>query len=431
MTATVLTALCRDPGLTEAQLHGVITTVAALEPHLLTELATRPDLRPPHRLAAVRHAPAYLVRQLLDRWPPDVTLVHATATAHGASADLILYCATHDLPDLAVSLARQLDADEVSYVAARWRNLFVDLPEQITIALVDAVLTETEQVTLTGMSDWQQREALRRLQLERDKRASVAWQLLEPVPQLWERLAGTGENAMLIRRILLDRPEELTDEVLLACLPEVTYEQLGHDEFIAGIRLHQAAAMTRRWPRLREIAADELARVVSEAIADGWTPAGRYIGPSWPELVALAELTSEVALLADAVAAIRDARPPERSSRDREAVMEWSRRRAEAVAALTANPATPRNELRTLVPALDEPRLLAGRGGTTPLSGRRRFGSIWCCLPAPPPRSSFTPCNCSRPGSQPGLRPARSCDCSPGLPASRSPLRHASWPLAG
>ncbi|MCK2239252.1 MULTISPECIES: hypothetical protein [unclassified Crossiella] len=359
VTVAVLAALCRDPGLTDAQLSGAIATVAAVEPQLLTELAGRPDLRPHHRLAAVRHAPDYLAGRLLELWPPEAALVQAATAAHGASADLIVYCATHELPELVVPLATQVHADQVSFVATRWANVVGDLPEEIRIALVEVVLTETEPVTLAGLSDWERREALQRLQLERDKRAGVAWRLLEPVPELWERLASASKQAMLIRRILLDRPAELTDDVLLACLPEVTYEQLGHDEFTAGIRLHQAAEMVRRWPRLREIAAGELARVVATAIADGWTPNGRYIGPSWPELVALAELTGEAALLTEAVAAIRDARQSEHAPRDREAAQEWSRQRAGAVGALVANPATPRSELRTLVSMLDEPGLLA------------------------------------------------------------------------
>lgn len=229
------------------------------------------------------------------------------------------------------------------------------MPTSVRLALVDAALTEREpRPDFRSMSERERSKALERLGEEETARAQVAWSLLEAHPQQWVSLARGGEHALQIRRILLEYPDELTDEVLLACIPEVISEQLRDVEYLHGARLCGAAEYVRRWPRLRQIAAEELRGLVRDVVDGGWTPSGRYSGPEWESITALAELSDDVQLLSDAVAAIRTAEPSNYRTRDKEGLDDWHGGRANAVAALAANSHVPRSELIVLLPALDE-----------------------------------------------------------------------------
>jgi hypothetical protein len=183
-------------------------------------------------------------------------------------------------------------------------------------------LTEREPPPdVASMTDWEQREALERLDQERAERAQIAWSLLEGHPQLWAALARDGEHATPIRWILLEHPDELTDEVLLACIPEVISERLRdvtYAKYVHGVRLRGAAEHVRRWPRLRQIAAEELRGLVREVVDGGWTPLERCIGPEWEAIAALAELSDDVQLLTNTVAALRTAEPATYQTRFRE-----------------------------------------------------------------------------------------------------------------
>lgn len=340
MESPVLTALVRAPELSRPQLQGVITTITTLAPAQVVDLADRGDLDDELRAEILRRAPRYRVVDVLGRWPAAPALLQVAADAHGAFADLVLYCEEHGWRDRATELASQVVVDEVDHLAARWTRTRGPLPAAIRIALVHAALTETApRPRLTEMSEWERRNAMEQLAQERNRRVRKAWQLLEPAPELWEQFARDGNDARHVRRVLLDHAEQLTDDVLLACLPEVTNDDLRDgDDLFAGVRLSQAAARVRRWPRLRDIAAPELSRVVREAVEDGWAPDGRFT--HWTGIAALAELSADTALLSDAVVATRNTTKPNYLSRDRQDEPSWEEERADAVAALTVNSAT-------------------------------------------------------------------------------------------
>jgi hypothetical protein len=359
MEAAVLAALARRPGLSVVQLRGVLGTVATLAPGLIADLSDRDDLDDELRGEIIRRAPRHRVVDVLGRWPAAPEWVDVVLAAHGAFPELVMYCDGQGWEGLAVETASQVDVEDVDHVEERWIRTRGPLPSAVRIALVHAALTERmPRPRLTEMSEWERREAMERLSHEEDRRQRIAWHLLEPAPELWEELAREGKHAMHVRRILLERPEKLADKVLLACLPAVTNDNLRDgDDLFAGIRLTEAADCVRRRPRLCDIAAAELKRLVREAVEDGWTPTGRFTG--WKEITALAELTDDPALLVDAVTATRNAAEPNSTRQHGEKEPSWSEERAATVAALTANPATPRNELTALLPALDEAALLA------------------------------------------------------------------------
>jgi hypothetical protein len=98
-------------------------------------------------------------------------------------------------------------------------------------------------------------------------------------------------------------------------------------------------------PSGREI---RLGEVADEAVEDGWTPAGSHGEPDWNEIAALAELSDDATLLTECVDVLRDARPSDYVTRDRDRLSSWRDERGNAVGALAANPRTSRSELTRL-----------------------------------------------------------------------------------
>ncbi|SEB47966.1 hypothetical protein SAMN04489727_2074 [Amycolatopsis tolypomycina] len=337
----------------------MIEVLAQLEPQRLTDFAERDELDDAARMLIMQRAPRYLVVRILERWHPDLALVEAARAAQGAFVELVLYCEGQGWRDRAIDLASQLEASEVDYLTEQWARDHGAVPESLRIALVHAALADrAPRPNVTELSNWERQELLNQLAAEERRRARAAWRILEPAPELWEPLARNGDDAPQVRRILLDSAEQLKDAVLMACLPTVTGDNLRDgDDLMAGVRLTLAADLVRRWPRLRQIAREDLSRVVREAREDGWKPAGRF-HTSWDEIAALAELSDDTNLLVDAAAAAA-ADKPGYSSRSGGTEPTWEDKRARAIGALAANPATPRSDLARLVPALEEQALLA------------------------------------------------------------------------
>lgn len=359
MDSAVVAALACSRSLSSAQLQGVVTAVAVLRPRLLLELAGRDDLNDDVRTHLLREAPAYLVIDLLKVWPPDLGLVKVATEVHGVLPDLVVLCGDRGWVEHAADLAGQVGWTDVQQVAHRWSEHGPgEIPDSVRISLVDAALTEREpRPKLSSLTEWEQRELLDRLHEERTARARIAWSLLEQRQELWAELAQHGAHAMQVRRILLEYPDELADDVLLACLPEVLSEQLRDKEYMAGIRLQSAAGHVRRWPRLRQIATQELERLVREVVDGGWTPQGEFGRPDWNGITALAELSNDTQLLTAAVTTTQTAEPSRYKTS--ESLKSWFDERAAAVAALTMNPDVPRSDLIALVPTLDEHALEA------------------------------------------------------------------------
>lgn len=335
--------------------------MAAIQPQLLAELAGRSDLCDEQRKHILREASRYVVVDLLGAWPPDQDLVRAAVESHGALPELIVFCGTQRWTELAAELAGQVDWSDVRQVVARWSHTHGgEVPELVRLALVDAALNEREpRPELSSLSEWEKQRYLERLSQERTARASAAWSLLECHPDLWVALARDNEHSMQIRRILLEHPDELSDEVLLACLPEVLSVQLRGETYLTGARLDQALVYVRRWPQLRRLAEGELRGLVREVVEDGWTAVARYGGADWSAIEALAVLSDDTGLLAEVVESIRGVEPPRYRTQDRNYLEKWLDDRANAMVALATSPHVPDSSLITLLPTLDERALEA------------------------------------------------------------------------
>jgi uncharacterized protein (DUF2267 family) len=189
---------------------------------------------------------------ILKCWPSDESLVTVAVAAHGSSSRSIVYCGVRGWRERAVALAEHVRPEQADYVPQRWSSAVGGpVPAELRIALINAALAETSpHPDLASMSEREKQRALDRLRAEQTAHERVAWHLLE-------------------------------SDILSACLAEITADRLRKigDEFLTGVRLTVAAEYVLR-PRLREIAAATVQRMLHEVIEDGWVPVGKYTGPT-------------------------------------------------------------------------------------------------------------------------------------------------------
>ncbi|WP_261553773.1 hypothetical protein [Frankia tisae] len=370
MDRSLVNALICSPKLTSEAVRGLALLVAETAPERLLDLAQRDDLDEQARAELLRAARPWEVIDLLDCWPAEIGLVDLAVSAHGPSAELVVFCGAEGWLSRAVELGAALSPEDTTRVPRRWEERVEGaIPDELRRALINAAISPRTPIPgFSSMSDREQREVMERRGAEEKAENQRLWALLEPAPQLWATLARDGEHQKTVRRVLLRFPAELSDDVLLACLPSVTSDALRpaapeeRDYWDGQIRLSIAARHVRRQPRLREVAARELQRVVREAVEDGWTPHERNSGSGtdWKGIADLAVLTEDATLLADAAAAARTIPDPPSALQYRRADdPDRFAERTDAVLALAANDATPGPALVALVPTLDENTLAA------------------------------------------------------------------------
>ena len=362
MTLAMLGVLAVHMPLSAAQQRGLIGVVRDLRADLLVEFAGRGDLHDDVRRQVVTAAPAHLVLPVLRRMPADQTLAETAADTHGVSPDLVVWCGHNGWFDLAADLAAELGARDAESVVDAWAAAMEDaVPAAVRLALVVAVLTDVgPPLELSDKPDREKKRLLELMRRRRKVRQGRLWRLMAPAPELWLRLANDEKHATVVREVLLDKAESLPDDVLLACLPLLTADDLRDrdDEISTIVRLDLAADVVRRWPRLRELAPSEVTRVAREAVEDGWSPdISGYFGPDWLGLAAFAELSDDPATLAVAVAALNASNPWEKAPTDSESSRDWLAKSTSAAVALAVNPYTPQEAFAEVIPSLDEAAL--------------------------------------------------------------------------
>jgi hypothetical protein len=361
LNTSVMDALIRSRSLNPASLQGLIVAVAAVAPDRLLTVADRSDLDSDLRADLIRAARPYDLVPMLRRWPADLGLVEVAEAGHGAEPSLVVYCAAQGWAARAREMAARMRPDDVGSVPSLWaRELGSPIPDDMRVALLDPLMVTRKRPTgIADMTDRERDKYLEQLQAETERRERAAWGLLAPVPHLWADLAREGSHADAIRSVLLEYPDEITDDVLLACLPRVTLEHRrpsqGKGELDGEVRMAIAARYARRRPRLRVIAADELRQIAQDAVDDGWTPRHDLLGPDWRSIADLAVLTEDPALLSAAARAAAETMQAEAPPASYYVDVPRKRaRRIDAILAVVANPATPRADLIALVSMLDE-----------------------------------------------------------------------------
>ncbi|MEU4245848.1 hypothetical protein AB0F15_00365 [Amycolatopsis sp. NPDC026612] len=148
-----------------------------------------------------------------------------------------------------------------------------------------------------------------------------------------EELLSHPELGSRIRRAFL-AADELTDTELLQCLPELKTAEAT-----------DVLACLKRFPRLTQLARDEVGDVIADMIAGGWDPVRIAHTGEWADLVAVAKATTTSACVDALVTTAVDARPRQQVSY------------YQLVDAIVANPAASTAQLRRLLEHLPDDHL--------------------------------------------------------------------------
>jgi len=301
------------------------------------------------------------VGPLLDRFPESATLLSAARRRA-------------DTAEIAERRLQELSYDSA---AVMWSH---DLPgADLAALLLPVILTqepeEPQELRVGYQAEMYERSSLVRRMMD---------QLSGPIRLDWIR---HPEHGPAVRRALLSGAP-LTDDELLACLPEVTRS--------APTEAGETPALVeylRLYPRLVELARPDLAEAASQLVADGWSPTGAAQAGRWGELVTVARLAESRDLIeALSRAAVHD-RPTPVTVATHGA--EWREpRRYELVDCLTTTTATTDKQLTYLLERLSGSHLAelqqaAGRRSrlrrlaTAILAGRQAATE-----PAPPQQPS-------------------------------------------
>jgi hypothetical protein len=160
--------------------------------------------------------------------------------------------------------------------------------------LVPAILSKDPQHPPTGY------------QANRYERASLVRSMIEALPASERHdWMHHPEHAPTVRRAMLSGAT-LSDDELLACLPEITRT--------APITTGQTPPMleyVRRYPQLIKLAKPHLAEALAQLVQDGWSPNQAAQAGQWTDLVTVARIVEHRDLIEELVrAAVFDSRSP-------------------------------------------------------------------------------------------------------------------------
>jgi hypothetical protein len=121
---------------------------------------------------------------------------------------------------------------------------------------------------------------------------SVAFSLLPE--QRLEYLRDPLCGRLLQRAFLDDKTRDpLTDEELLACVPEITRPQ----EHLSAGSIPDVIQYFQRFPRLADLAQPQLEQAVADLVADGWSPVQCARSGQWDVLMNVARIAEAASLL--------------------------------------------------------------------------------------------------------------------------------------
>lgn len=289
----------------------------------------RPDLEAESRRLLIASAPATVCAQLLGSPHCDPSLSAAALGAHPQSAEVLAACAG----------SRHAAALMPEHLRALPIPTLIDIAHAIRYSGYHALAEAILEVVAESSPDIASIEAQFEVPAEPGARLDVSgllsairhahktWRdnvytvLLAIDHKAWPSLAKKADpQGSAVRTVLLECAERLSDDALMTCLPDLVSpaDKWGDDEEIDGrsfgaSRRLGALQRARRFPRFREIAGEQFAEVLNQAISLGWKPEARHEGfERWDELHAAAFFTQDPALI-DALAQFT--RPPAESRR--------------------------------------------------------------------------------------------------------------------
>src|SRR5436305_10877130 len=97
-----------------------------------------------------------------------------------------------------------------------------------------------------------------------------------------------------LQRAFLDdkRRDSLSDEELVACVPEITRPQ----EHLPAGSIPDVIQYIQRFPRLADLAQPRLEQAVAALVADGWSPIQCARSGQWDVLMSVARIVETVSL---------------------------------------------------------------------------------------------------------------------------------------
>lgn len=277
----------------------------------------RPDLEAESRRLLIASAPATVCAQLLESPYINPSLAAAALGAHPQSTEVLAACAgSRHTATLMPEHLRALPIPTLVEIAhairySGYRTLAEAILEVVAESSPDNAAIEAQfevsaepgaRLDVSGL-------------LSAIRHAHKTWQdnvytvLLATDHNTWPALAKKADpQGSAVRTALLECAERLSDEALMACLPDLINptHNWGDDEEIDEIdgqrfgvsRRLAALNRARKFPRFREIAGEQFAEVLSQAISLGWTPQARDQGfERWDELHAVAFFTQDPALI--------------------------------------------------------------------------------------------------------------------------------------
>jgi hypothetical protein len=140
----------------------------------------------------------------------------------------------------------------------------------------------------------------------RDERSSVIRSVASGLlpEQRLEFLRNPVRGHLLQRALLDDKSRDpLTDEELVACVPEITQPQ----EHLSAGSTPEVIRFLQRFPRLADLAQPRVERAVLELGAVGWSPTQCAQSSQWDVLMSVARIAEAASLLNDlALASVHD-----------------------------------------------------------------------------------------------------------------------------
>jgi len=140
----------------------------------------------------------------------------------------------------------------------------------------------------------------------RYERTSVMRSIASSLPpaQRLEFLRNPVYGRLLQRALLDDKTRDpLTDEELIACVPEITRPQ----EHLPPGSIPDVIQYIQRFPRLVDLAQPQLEQTVADLVADGWSPVECARSGQWDVLMNVARIAEAASLLDElAQAAVYD-----------------------------------------------------------------------------------------------------------------------------
>jgi hypothetical protein len=141
---------------------------------------------------------------------------------------------------------------------------------------------------------------------DRYERSALVRSLIGQLPPARRReLLGDVEHGRLVQQALLAGTDDLDDDELVACLPEI----LGHSDPVPAGAEPVFLRYARRFPRLVDLAGDRLRQAAAQLVVDGWSPVEAARSGHWDALVTAARLADDPGLVESLVPAAVFDRP--------------------------------------------------------------------------------------------------------------------------